>query len=84
VIPADVLTEVRYEDVVEDQEGELRRIVQFLGLEWDPACLEARDRERSIDTPSMWQARQKIYRTSVERWRNYEQWLGEFRELMEG
>jgi Flp pilus assembly protein TadD len=82
VIPGETITEVWYEDIVNDQETEIRRLVKFLGLEWDPACLQPQMVERRINTPSMWQARQKLYRSSVERWRHYETWLGEFSELL--
>ena len=82
VIPAGNLLEIRYEDLVSDQEGMTRRIIEFCGLEWDPACLEFHASPRSVSTPSLWQVRQPIYRTSVEKWRNYEPWLGEFGELL--
>jgi tetratricopeptide (TPR) repeat protein len=81
-LPADRFTEVAYERLVADREAETRRLIDFLGLDWDDACLAPERNNRIIRTASMWQARQPIYRTSVERWRRYEPWLGELRELL--
>jgi tetratricopeptide (TPR) repeat protein len=82
VFPSDRLLEVDYEDVVAAPEATSRRLVAFCGLEWDPACLHPERNPDAVQTASVWQARQPIYRRSVERWRNYEPWLGELRELM--
>jgi Flp pilus assembly protein TadD len=84
VLPPDRLTEVEYEDVTADPEGTARRLIAFCGLDWDPACLEPEHNRDPVRTASMWQARQPIYRRSVERWRNYEPWLGELRQLLPG
>ena len=65
-----------------DREGVTRRLVAFCGLDWDDACLEPERNERQVRTASVWQARQPVYKTSVERWRRYEPWLGELRELL--
>ncbi len=83
VIPAASLFEVHYEDLVSDQELWTRQMLEFCGLDWDPGCLDFHSTERQVSTPSMWQVRQPIYRTSMEKWRNYEPWLGEFAELLE-
>jgi hypothetical protein len=82
VLPRDRFLDVDYEDVVADREGAARRIVDFCGLPWDSACLHPERNTRPIATPSLWQARQPVYRTSVARWRHYERWLGEFRRLL--
>jgi hypothetical protein len=82
VLPADFFTEVEYETLVADREAETRRLVAFCGLEWDDACLAPERNARRIKTASLWQARQPVYRTSLERWRRYEPWLGELRELL--
>ena len=79
VLPPDRFTEVDYERLVEDREAETRRLVAFVGLDWDDACLAPEKNERSVKTASVWQARQPVYKTSVERWRRYEPWLGELR-----
>ena len=56
--------------------------LRWLGLDWDDVCLRPENNNRRIYTVSSWQARQPIYRSSVERWRHYEPWLGELRELL--
>ena len=68
--------EVVYEDLVTDLEPQIRRIVDFLGLGWEPRCLAFHETERHIDTPSSWQVRQPIYSSSIGRWRRFEQHLG--------
>jgi len=72
VIPADRLLELPYEQLLEDQEGWSRRIMNFIGLDFDERMLEFYKTERKVGTASNWQARQPIYKTSKERWRNYE------------
>ena len=78
VLPFDV-HEVVYEEVVGDQERQSREIVSFCGLDWDPACLDFFAGERSVATASQWQVRQPIYRSALQRWRHYEDHLGELR-----
>lgn len=75
VLPADLL-EVRYEDVVADTDGAARRLLDFCGLAWDPACAEFHRNPRPVQTSSLWQVRQPIYKRSVARWRHYEAHLG--------
>jgi tetratricopeptide (TPR) repeat protein len=82
VLPPDRFIEIDYERLITDQEGISRRLVAFCGLEWDDACLDFHNTRRRIGTASAWQARQPLYRSSVERWRHYQPWLGEFRELL--
>lgn len=72
VLPVEVL-DVVYEELVEDLETAVRRILDFCGLEWEPACLEFHRTGRPVRTASVSQVRQPIYRRSVARWRNYEQ-----------
>ncbi|MBZ9850366.1 sulfotransferase [Mesorhizobium sp. CA14] len=64
--------ENRYETLVEDQEAHSRRLIDYLDLPWDDACLRFFDREGAVTTPSRWQVRQPIYKSSVKRWKNYE------------
>jgi len=71
VLPERVMLEVQYEDVVDDLEGEARRIVAHCGLEWNDACLAFHKTERAVRTASVAQVRQPIYRSSVGRWRPY-------------
>lgn len=71
LLPPDRYTEVRYEDVVDDLEGEARRLIEFCGLEWNEACLSFHKLKRPVRTASATQVRQPIYRTSVGRWKAY-------------
>lgn len=83
VMPADRYFEFDYEDLVADQEGMSRRLVAFCGLEWDDACLDFHENERAIKTASIWQVRQKIYTSSVQRWRHYEAHISPLMALLE-
>lgn len=81
VLPGMIL-DVHYEDLVADQEAVTRRMLDFIGLDWHPACLEFFANARSVSTISRWQVRQPIYRTSIERWRPYERHLGPLVEAL--
>jgi tetratricopeptide (TPR) repeat protein len=70
VLPLKVL-DVQYEALVDDPETQARRMIDFLDLEWHPGCLKFFETERVINTPSKWQVRQPIYRSSVGRWLHY-------------
>jgi tetratricopeptide (TPR) repeat protein len=83
VLPADRFIEVDYEDLTRAPEPVIRRIIAACGLAWDDACLRPERNPRAVNTPSKWQARQPIYRTSVARWRRYEPWLGPLRALVD-
>ena len=71
VLPAGVMLEVQYEDVVADVAQQARRIVAHCGLPWDDACLAFHRTQRPVRTASAAQVRQEIYPTSVGRWRRY-------------
>ncbi|MEX2525709.1 MAG: sulfotransferase [Gammaproteobacteria bacterium] len=81
VLPGFVLR-VMHEDVVDDLEGQVRRILEFCNLHFEQSCLEYHKTERSVRTPSSEQVRQPIYRSSVEQWRNYEKHLGPLKEAL--
>jgi len=83
VLPADRFVEVDYEDLTRAPEPVVRRIIAACGLAWDDACLRPECNPRAVNTPSKWQARQPIYRTSIARWRRYEPWLGPLRALVD-
>ncbi len=83
VLPVDRYLEVDYEDLTGAPEPAIRRIIAACGLEWNGACLRPESNPRAVKTPSKWQTRQPIYRTSVARWRRYEAWLGPLRALVE-
>ena len=76
---------VRYEDVVEDTEGEARRLLGFLGLAWEPKVLDFQEtaRKRRINTPSYHQVAQPIYADARERWRRYQDQLGPVMPVLE-
>jgi tetratricopeptide (TPR) repeat protein len=82
VLPPSSLLEMSYEGVIADQEGWTRRLVDCIGLPWDPNCLDFHATERVVVTSSRWQVRQKIHAGSVGRWRHYEQNLGALRGLL--
>jgi tetratricopeptide (TPR) repeat protein len=83
VLPADRFIEVDYEELTSAPEPAIRRIIASCGLPWDDACLRPEQNRRAVKTPSKWQARQPIYRSSVARWRRYEPWLGPLRALLD-
>ena len=70
------------ERLIDDPEGEVRRMLAFIGLPFDPACLEAHRNERAVQTPSAEQVRRPINRDGVDYWRHYESWLGPLREAL--
>jgi tetratricopeptide (TPR) repeat protein len=75
-LPPQAILDVPYEGLVSDQETWSRRMLDFIGLPWDPRCLEFHATHRTVITASKWQVRQKISDSSVLRWRNYEKFLG--------
>ena len=81
VLPGRVLR-VHYEDVVEDLEANVRRLLDYCELEFEPACVEFHRTERSVRTASAEQVRQPIYREGLEQWRHYQPWLGTLREAL--
>jgi tetratricopeptide (TPR) repeat protein len=83
VLPPGVMLEVDYEELVAERERITRQMIDFVGLDWNDACLRPEDNQRAVKTASNWQARQPVYRSSTERWRRYEPWLGELRELLD-
>jgi tetratricopeptide (TPR) repeat protein len=81
VLPPGSILDVPYAGLVADQETWTRKILVFLGLEWDERCLDFHQTKRQVVTASAWQVRQKIYKDSVARWRNYEKFIGPLLEL---
>jgi hypothetical protein len=82
VLPPGAILDVPYEALVDDPETWSRRMVEFAGLPWDEACLNFHETVRSVSTFSKWQVRQKINRRSVQRWRNYAQFVDPLRPLL--
>jgi hypothetical protein len=73
---------VYHEDVVDDLPGNVRRILDFCGLEFEPACVEFYKTERSVRTASSEQVRQPIFREGLNQWKHYEPWLGELKTAL--
>ena len=80
-LPQGTLLVVPYAELVADPETWSRRIIEFIGLEWDPRCLQFHKTQRSVLTASNWQVRQPVYSRSVGRWRNYEKFIRPLLEL---
>ncbi len=81
VLPVPML-EVRYEDLIADQAGVSRRLIDTCGLPWDDRCLAFHKTERVVLTASYSQVRQPIYSNSIGRWRRYEKYLGPLRSAL--
>jgi hypothetical protein len=79
VFPGRILRLCR-EDVVDDLEGNVRRILDFCGLAFEPACVEFHKTERSVRTASSEQVRQRIFREGLDQWKHYERWLEPHRQ----
>jgi hypothetical protein len=75
VLPGKILR-VEHEELVGDLEGNVRRILEFCGLDFDPACIEFHRTERQVHSASSEQVRQPIYREGLDQWRHFEPWLG--------
>jgi hypothetical protein len=71
VLPEGVLSTVRYEDVVADTRNEAKALIKFLGLAWDPQCVDFHKSDRPVKTASVAQVRKPIYKTSVSRWKKF-------------
>lgn len=77
------LHEQYYEELIADQEKHIQALVIHSGLDWDEACLNFQDTDRSVMTPSRWQVRQPIYSSSSGRWKNYAEHMEPLRRLFE-
>jgi tetratricopeptide (TPR) repeat protein len=75
VLPVPVY-DLDYERLIDAPEEQSRKLIEFVGLPWDPACLTPQDSARAVTTLSRMQVRQPIYRTSIGRWRRYDKHLG--------
>jgi hypothetical protein len=82
VLPPGRVLRVPHEEVVEDLEGSVRRILGYCGLEFEPACREFHKTERSVRTASSEQVRQPIFREGLDQWKNYEPWLGPLKDAL--
>jgi tetratricopeptide (TPR) repeat protein len=81
VLPGRILR-VLYEDVVQDLDGTVQRILEFCGLQFERPCMEFYKTDRSVSTASSEQVRQPIFREGLFQWRNYEPWLGALKDAL--
>jgi tetratricopeptide (TPR) repeat protein len=81
-LPVDAILHVPYEGLVDDHEGWGRKMLEFIDLPWDARCIDFHRCERTVRTASNWQVRQKINKSSVLRWRNYEKFVEPLQKLM--
>jgi tetratricopeptide (TPR) repeat protein len=81
ILPGKVL-DVQYEDVVADLGGQVRRILEYCGLDWEESCLNFHATSRSVKTASSEQVRRPIYKSAVNTWRHYEAHLGDLIETL--
>lgn len=81
VLPGFVL-KVQHEEVVDDLESQVRRMLDFCGLPFEEACLKYHETERNVRTPSSEQVRQPIFKTALEQWKNYEPWLDSYKDAL--
>ena len=81
VLP-DFVLRVQHEDVVEDLEGQVRRLLDFCELPFEQACLDFHKTDRSIRTPSSEQVRQPIYRSGLDQWRHFEAHLDPLKQAL--
>ena len=84
VLPEGVLKTFHYEDVVADTEKEAKALIEFLGLDWDPKCVDFHKSDRPVKTASVAQVRKPIYNTSVKRWMKYGDGLQPLVDAIEG
>lgn len=73
---------VIYEQLIEDTETEVRRLLEYCGLPFDERCLRFYENDRAVRTASSEQVRQPVYRDALDHWRHYEPWLGPLREAL--
>ena len=73
---------VIYENMVEDTEGEVRRLLDHCGLPFEQGCLKFYENQRAVRTASSQQVRQPIFRDALDQWRQYDSWLGPLREAL--
>lgn len=73
---------VIYERMVDDTEREVRSLLDYCGLDFEPSCLEFYKTDRPVRTPSSEQVRRPIYREATEEWRSYEKHLGQLERAL--
>jgi tetratricopeptide (TPR) repeat protein len=81
-LPADRFMEIRYEDIIHNQENETRRLLKFCDLDWEEACLRFHENEAPVSTASSVQVRQPLYSNSIGRWKRYGKKLDNLKEAL--
>lgn len=82
VLPPGTILDLRYEDMIDNPEREARRLMAYMGLPWDPACLRFYENKRAVSTASLTQVRKQIYSSSQGRWRRFEKQLSPLLEIL--
>lgn len=80
-LPGQILR-VQHEDVVDDLEGNVRRILAFCGLDFEQGCVDFHQNRRSVRTPSSEQVRQPVFRDGLDQWKRYEAWLAPLQDAL--
>ena len=75
VIGAGLIIDIDYENLVKNQEEESRRLVKFIGLDWDDSCMDFYRKKRRVNTVSNLQVKKPMYSSSIGRWKHYEKYL---------
>jgi hypothetical protein len=70
---------VQHEDLVRDPETQVRRLLDYCGLEFEPACLRFHESQRPVRTASSEQVRRPLFTDGLDHWRNFEPWLGDLK-----
>ena len=81
-VQPDMVHRIVYDDLVDDLEGEVRRLLDYLGVPFDPACLAFHANERAVQTISAGQVRKPINRDGIGQWKPYEPWLGPLKDAL--
>jgi tetratricopeptide (TPR) repeat protein len=81
LLPAEAIHELRYEDLVASPEASSRRLVEFIGLDWDRRCLDYHENARPVLTASRWQVRQPLSSSAIGRASRYARWIGPLADL---
>jgi Sulfotransferase family len=76
ILPSGAMLKVSYEDVVNDVEGQARRLIEYCGLPWDDRCVSFHKTTRPVKTASAVQVRKPLFRSSLQRWRKYKSAIG--------
>ena len=82
VLPKDRFYEIDYETLTTAPESAIRELLNACGLAWHEACLHPEQQRGVVKTPSKWQTRQPIYRSSIDQWKSYQKWLGALVDLV--